>query len=411
MPRGRNQATTLVLIVLMLVNVVNFIDRQLPFILVESIRRDLHLSDSQIGMLAGLTFALVFSLAALGLAWITDRWNARRMLVITLAAWSGLTALSGVARDFTGLLAARIGVSATEAGGTPAAHALIARLFPAERRAMALAFHSLGVPIGSMIGLTLGGWINDVANWRTAFFVVGLPGVLLALVVWRVVPDAGTVARAPGQDSAWHLLRYRSFRHMAAACATFACGSYAINVFAAAFLIRVHGFTTAQAGLAFGLAFGLGGLAGTFLGGAISDRLGRRDPRWRLLVPAIGQVLSFPTSLGAWLVGDARLSVLLLGLSYLLGLLYYAPTFAAAQHLASERGRATATALLSFCLNLVGSSVGPMVVGVVSDRLAPRYGALSLRYALCLMGITILWSALHFWRAAQALPDDLARAA
>ncbi|MDR2857907.1 MAG: MFS transporter, partial [Novosphingobium sp.] len=168
-PGGR---AALVLGVLLLVNIVNFVDRQLPFILMESIKRDLRLDDAEIGLLAGLVFALVYSFAALALAWISDRWSARRMLVITLAVWSVFTAVSGLARNFAGLLGARMAVSASEAGSTPAAHALISGLYPARRRAFVLAVFSLGVPLGSMIGLALGGWINDIANWRTAFFVV-----------------------------------------------------------------------------------------------------------------------------------------------------------------------------------------------------------------------------------------------
>lgn len=403
----------LVLGVLLLINIVNFIDRQLPFILMESIKKELHLSDYQIGILAGAAFAVVFSCSALILAWVADRWSPRPVIVVTLSIWSAFTALSGLATNFASLLLTRTMVSATEAGSTPAAHSLMSSLFTVERRAFALAIFSLGVPIGSMIGLALGGWINDVASWRTAFFVVGVPGLVLALVAWIVLPQTRkrpSVKHAdavPHAEGVWALLRLTSFRHMAAACALYACGSYAINVFAAAFLIRVHGFSTAQAGLAFGLAFGVGGLIGTFFGGVISDVLGRRDPRWRLLVPAIGQLLSLPTALGAWLAPSATLSVILLALSYVFGLLYYAPTFAAAQQLSSGRTHATATALLSFCLNLVGSSIGPMVVGWTSDRLAPRYGVLSLRYALCLMGITILWSAWHFWRGSRALGKDL----
>jgi predicted MFS family arabinose efflux permease len=406
-----------VLVVLLLINVVNFVDRQLPFILIEPIKAELHLSDSEIGLLAGLTFALVFSCATLVLARIADRWNARSMLVITLTVWSLFTALSGLASNFATLLAARMTVSASEAGSTPSAHALISRLYLQRRRALILGIHSLGVPLGSMIGLVLGGWINQVADWRMAFFVVGLPGVVLALVAAFVLPESRPIqpkrpaTQAPGAAGLGALIGLPTFRHMAAACALYACGSYAINVFAASFLIRVHGLSTAQAGLAFGLAFGFGGLAGTFLGGLVSDRLGQRNPRWRLLVPAIGQLLSFPTALGTWLVADTSLAIILLALSYVFGLLYYAPTFAAAQSLASEGERATATALLSFCLNLIGSSLGPMAVGWTSDRLAPRFGALSLRYALCLMGFTILWSAWHFWRASRTLDADLHKTA
>jgi len=402
-----------VLIVLVLINVVNFIDRQLPFILIEPIKAELKLSDSQVGLLAGLTFAVVFSFATVLLAWIADRWSPKRMMVATLAIWSAFTVLSGLAFNFASLLVARMAVSASEAGSTPSAHALISRAFPQGRRAFALAIHSLGIPIGSMIGLVLGGWINQIADWRTAFMIVGLPGLALAVLAAWVLPRTEPIARPAPARSKWEvdgikaLLRLPSFRHMAAACALYACGSYAINVFAASFFIRVHGLNTTTAGLVFGLAFGLGGLAGTFLGGVISDALGRRDPRWRLRIPAIGQLLSFPTAMGTWLVGDTALAAVLLGLSYVFGLLYYAPTFAAAQQLAAEGERATATALLSFCLNLIGSSLGPMIVGWTSDRLAPDYGNLSLRYALCLMGVTILWSAFHFWRGSQALQADL----
>jgi predicted MFS family arabinose efflux permease len=405
-----------VLVVLLLINVVNFIDRQLPFILMESIKADLKLSDSEIGLLAGVTFALVFSFAALILAWIADRWSPRPMIVITLTVWSLFTAVSGLAMSFAQLLGARVAVSASEAGSGPSAHSLISSALPHSRRAFALAIFSLGVPIGSMVGLVMGGWINDVWNWRTAFFIVGLPGLLLAGIAWFVLPEARAQGGASelsaikdDRDGAMALLRLSSFRHMTAASALYGCGSYAINVFAGSFLIRVHGLSSTQAGLAFGLAFGIGGLVGTFFGGVIADALAKRDERWRLLVPAIGQLLSFPTALGAWLVPNAMLSVFLLAMSYVFGLLYYAPTFAAVQQLAHEKSRATATALVTFFLTIVGSGVGPMVVGWVSDRLQPTYGHLSLRYALCLMGVTILWSAWHFWRGSQVLSADLAK--
>lgn len=402
--------------ILLLVNVVNFIDRQLPFVLIESIRAELHLTDSDIGLMAGISFAIVFSLASLPLALAADRWSARGTLALCLAGWSVMTSLAGFAQSFLTLLLPRAGVAASEAGCVPAAHALIAHALPAKRHAFALALFSLGVPIGSMLGLGLGGWINDVAGWRTAFFLVGAPGLVLALLVWLVLPDARAPAHADDTaprftDGLSFLFGLRSFRHVAAASALYACGSYAMNVFASAFLIRVHHLTTAQAGLGFGLAFGIGGLIGTFAGGVLSDRLGARDPRWRQLVPAIGQLLSFPTAIGAWLAPDPIVSICLIGLSYVFGLLYFAPSFAVAQSLAPPRFRASAAAVLSLALTLVGSSVGPIVVGRISDWLKPTMGALSLRYALCAMGVTILWSALHFVLAARALPADLARRA
>lgn len=401
-----------VLFLLFLVNVVNFVDRQLPFILIGSIKADLQLSDSQIALMAGLTFALVYSFASLPLAVAADRWNPRWVLAGALAVWSGMTGLSGLVTSFGQLVLCRIGVAASEAGSTPAAHALIARLIAPRLRALALALFSLGVPVGSTLGLVLGGWINDVLDWRAAFFVVGLPGLALAALAWFALPDPPK-AIAPKPDAAPFLATLRllwaipSMRHMALGSAFYACGSYAINVFAPAFLMRVHGMTSSQAGLGMGVVFGVGGLIGTFAGGWFGDRLARRSEGWRLGVPALGQALSLPTALGAWLVADPDLAVGLLTVSYMFGLLYFAPTFAAAQALVPDRIRATTSAVLLFCLTIVGSSVGPLAVGAISDALQPQYGAFALRYAMCAMAVTMALSALFFMAGARRLPGDL----
>lgn len=402
----------LILGVLVFVNILNFLDRLLPSILVQSIRRDLGLTDTQIGLMGGVAFAVVYSFASVAIARIADRRSPRAVISISLALWSIATAFSGLAQNFLHLLLARSSVAAGEAGSTPPAHALISRIFPSERRSLAVAIFSLGVPIGATLGLALGGWINDALNWRAAFFVAGVPGLIVAALIRFVVPDpphaAPSEARAGGFAVALRsLLSKRSFRHMAAASSLFAIGSYSLNVFAAAFLMRTFHVSSARAGLLFGLAFGLGGLVGTFAGGALADSLGRRDPRWRQLVPAIGLALSAPTALVGFLVPSLAISVACLTLVYLFGLLYLAPTFAAAQSLVPDDSRATASGVLLFCLTLVGASVGPFLVGVVSDALSPHYGSLSLRYALCAMPLTMVWSAIHFALAARALPADL----
>ena len=410
-PRG-----TLAILVLVLVSTVNAIDRQLPFILVDPIKAELGLSDTQVGLMAGLAFAVVYSFAGLPLARLADRGSPRRVLVASLAIWSLATAVTGGAQNFIQLILCRIGVAASEAGSMPAAHALIARTFPTSRRAAIVAAFSLGVPIGSTLGLALGGWINDVANWRSAFFIVGLPGLLIAAGAMIVLPPLGQRASAihPGTpsfpQSIRRLLAFRSFRHLAAASSLFACGSYGLNVFAPAFLIRTHNLSTAAAGVGVGLAFGIGGGIGTFAGGLLGDRLGRRNAAWRAGVPAIGQFLCIPLALSAWLADDATLSIVLLSTVYLCGLLYFAPTFAAIQYLVPDSGRAMASAVLLFCLTLVGSSIGPMAIGWASDRLAPIYGQMSLRYAMCLMAVTMFWSGVHFMLAARALAKDINRA-
>jgi predicted MFS family arabinose efflux permease len=259
----------------------------------------------------------------------------------------------------------------------------------------------------------LGGWITDTLNWRAAFFLAGLPGLIIAVLIRFVIPDAPRSSR--GAATAGHFastLRFlfakRSFRHMAIASSLFAIGSYAMNIFAAAFLIRIHHVTAAQAGLAFGTAFGVGGFVGTFAGGAISDWLGRHDPRWRQGVPAIGLALSAPAAVAAFSVDSLAIAITCLTGVYLFGLLYLAPTFAAAQSLVPDESRATVSGVLLFCLTLIGASLGPFLVGACSDALAPRYGVLSLRYALlALLPLTMLWSSLHFALAARALPQDL----
>ncbi|NBW06669.1 MAG: MFS transporter [Caulobacteraceae bacterium] len=403
-----------IVIVLLLVNILNFVDRQLPFILIDAIRTELHLNDTEIGLMAGVSFAVVYSFAALGLAWAADRFSARWVIGLSLAFWSVMTAAGGLAQNFFHLLLARAGVAAGEAGSTPAAHAMIARLFPDSRRALVLAIFSLGVPIGGTIGLALGGWINDAWGWREAFFFVGLPGVIVAILSLIVLPRGASseptvgVARTSYLSAMKFLFGLKSFRHMAAASSLFAIGSYAMNVFAPAFLMRTHGMTSAEAGLGLGLVSGIGGLVGTFAGGMLADVLGKRDTRWRQWVPAIAMAVCVPVALGAWLAPDALVSMILLALVYMLGLMYFAPTFSAAQSLAPDEIRATASAVLLFCLTIVGSSAGPYVIGWASDYLTPRFGHLSLRYAMCLLAVTMAWSALHFFLAARALKEDLA---
>jgi predicted MFS family arabinose efflux permease len=390
----------------------------LPSILVGGIRKDLGLSDTQIGLMAGVAFAIIYSFAGVAMSRVADLRSPRLVIWLSLAFWSCATALSGLAQGFWQLFLARAGVAAGEAGCTPAAHALIARVYPLNRRSLVVALFSLGVPIGGTLGLILGGWINDLFSWRAAFFVVGLPGVAVAGLVRLLVPDPPhqlphqspqhTRADTLGGTIKF-LFAIRSFRHMAMASSLFAIGSYAMNVFAPAFLMRTYTLAPRQAGVAIGIANGLGGLVGTFAGGALGDWLGKKDPRWRQGVPAIGLALSAPTAVAAYLIPNQNVSVVLLTLVYFFGLLYFAPTFAAAQLLVPDGIRASTSGILLFCLTLIGASVGPYAIGVASDLLAPRFGALSLRYAMCLMAITMLWSAWHFFCAARALPADLKR--
>lgn len=414
--KPRSKRGVFILALLLLVNIFNFVDRQLPYILVDAIRAELHLTDAQIGLMAGLPFAVVYSFGALVLARVADRFSAPLVLSASLAVWSLATALSGFAQNFLHLILARSGVAAGESGSNPAAHAIIARLYPARNRTTVLAIFSLGLPIGSSIGLMLGGWINDAMGWRAAFFVVGLPGTVLAAIVWTCLrnPSAQLQTHRSPRDfvgAVRHMLRLPSFRHMLTGCALFAIVFYAISVFTPAFLMRVHHLSAAQVGLALGGLSGVGAMAGTLAGGALADVLGRKDARWRQLVSALGVTLCVPAALGAWLVEDVQVALALLAVLYFVGMINAAPTWANIQLLAPDDMRATATALVQFSAALIGASVGPLVVGWASDLLMPRFGALSLRYALCVIAVFMAWSGLHYYLAAKAMPRDLAQRA
>jgi predicted MFS family arabinose efflux permease len=397
---------------LLLVNILNFIDRQIPFILAESIKRDLRLSDTQVGILGGVAFSVVYSILGLPLAALADRIGRKWVLAGSLLCWSALTALGGFAQSFVQLVATRLGVAAGEAGSTPTSHALIADHFPPARRGVPLAIFSLGVPLGSMLGLFLGGWINDVAGWRQALFLAGAPGIVLSLAVVLIVREprrsrAEIADRPPPlHKTLGLLLAKRTFRHLAAGIALYSMGANATIVFTAPFLMRSHEMSAASVGLWLGLLYGVAGVAGTLVGGVVGDVLGKRDARWRLWAPALGLAIAAPFTLAAWFVPSAGLSILLLAAPKFANLLYIAPMFVAVHSLAPAKARATSSALLLFFNGLLGVSLGPLITGLLSDGLEPAFGDQSLRYALVFVVVTQLWAALHFALAARTLRAD-----
>ncbi|MBW8814221.1 MAG: MFS transporter [Caulobacterales bacterium] len=397
------------------VNALNLLDRQLPGILAQSIKADLHLSDTQLGLMGGVAFAVVYAGLGLPLARLADRWSAKWVLAGALAAWSVLTAAGAFAQSFLQLAVARVGVAAGEAGCTPAAHAMISARVAPHRRASAIAVYSLGVPAGAMCGLVLGGWLNDLHDWRFAMLAMGAPGLAVALLFALTVPRDGVAAPPAAAttggllDAARTLLSLRSYRHMFFAVTIFGVGVYANFQFYPAFLIRVHGLSAGQAGLVLGLMTGLIGGLGTFAGGWVGDRVARVSAGRMLVLPAAGFLLAAPCLLAGLLAPDLRVAVAFLCLPQAAHVMYQAPVYGTAQRLAPPGLKAMATAVLLFGLSLVGASVGPFVAGLASDLLQPRFGAGALRYALCLTAFTDVWAAAHLLLAARALPADLAR--
>ncbi len=412
-------ATRLMLWTLLVVYIFNFLDRQIVNILAEPIRKDLDLSDTQVGLMTGLAFALFYTVLGLPIARYADKpsTNRGRLIAAALAIWSGMTALCGFAQNFLQLLLARIGVGVGEAGCTPAAHSLIADRVPAERRPGAMAFYALGIPIGSLLGMMIGGVLADTLGWRKAFMIVGLPGVLLAAVVMVVVKDRGRVVRnsapAAGSEGMFsalaQLLRSPAYVTLLAAASASAFLSYGKSTWTTIFFQRSHGLSPGEVGFWFGLWGGVAGIAGTWLGGWLADRYGKIDRRHVMTAPAIGMALAIPIAISAYFATDWRVGLALLMLPTLLNSLYYGPVYSSVQGLVPLHHRATASAFLLFGQNLIGLGLGPLFFGMLSDWLRPQFGEDSVRYVLYGAACLGLIPAALFWMLRPRLHAELDR--
>jgi MFS family permease len=405
---------------LVVVYVFNFIDRSILSILLESIKEEFQVSDTYLGLLSGPAFAILYSVVGLPIARWSDRGSRTTIISLAILAWSAMTAVTGLAANFTHLLLARIGVGIGEAGCSPPAHSLISDYFPPSRRATALSIYALGIPIGGGIGFLAGGLLDEYFDWRTAFIVVGLPGVLLAGLVkltlkepTRGAYDAPTQASAP-QPAITEVLRFmnslKSFRHMAIAAALHAFYGYGAAAFIATFFRRSHEMESSEIGSWLAAIAFTAGAAGTFLGGYLGDRLGKADVRWYMWLPGLGTAAFIPFAFLLYLSPDPHLALILYFPGSILGGLYLGPTFAMTQTLVPPSMRATAAAILLFTINIIGLGLGPQGVGILSDLLVPTYGNESLRYALLITVVTFAaWSVLHYGMASRTLQADLER--
>ncbi len=411
-----------VLALLFVAYVFNFVDRQILAILLQPIKEELQVSDTAMGLLTGIAFALFYTCAGIPIARLADRKSRRTIIAVGLTVWSAMTAASGMVRTFAQLAAARVGVGVGEAAFVPPAHSLIADYFPAERRATAMAIFSMGIHIGLAFGFVLGGWIAQYFGWRAAFFAVGLPGLLIALLVRLTVHEPmrgsdtlhGTfTAQQPPESlgvvvaTLWSL---RSFRHLALAAALISFGGYAFAIWGPTFFIRVHGMSTGQLGSWLGAVLGIGGIIGAAGGGMIADRVGARDARRQLYVPAAASLVQLPCALGALLSPTPLPAFICLIPSAVMSAIWFGPVFSLTQTLARPSMRATASAALAFVINLLGLGLAPLAVGALNDALSATYGAEAVRYSLMILGITNVLAAMHFVLATRTLLPDLARA-
>jgi predicted MFS family arabinose efflux permease len=414
--RARNYALGLLTVVYSF----NFIDRQLLSILQESIKLDLSLSDSQLGLLTGFAFAMFYVTAGIPIARWADRGNRRNIVALAIGTWSFMTAISGFVQNYLQLLLARIGVGVGEAGGSPPSHSIVSDIYPPEKRATALSIYSTGVNIGILFGFLFGGWLNEFFGWRVAFVVVGVPGILIAFLVRRTLaePIRGLnenkqvpAALVPFKDVMSLLWSRRSFRHLALAAGLNALAAYGTLNWQASFFIRSHGMTTGELGTWLALSSGLFGAIGVFAGGIIADRLGPRDKRWYVWLPAIAGFISLPFMLIVFLTSSQYLALIVAFIPGLLFNVYLGTTIATSHALVGQRMRATASAILFLILNIIGLGLGPWSVGMLSDYLQPSLGVESLRYAMVfIIPAVLFWSSCHFLLASKNLRADLAAA-
>ncbi|MBD2859524.1 MFS transporter [Spongiibacter sp. KMU-158] len=402
--------------VLTLVYSFNFIDRQLLAILQESIKADLGLKDAHLGLLTGFAFAAFYVTAGIPIARWADRSNRRNIVSLAVFTWSFMTSISGMAQNFVQLLLARIGVGVGEAGGSPPSHSIISDLYPPEKRGTAMGFYSTGVNIGILFGFLLGGWLNEFFGWRLAFVVVGIPGILLAILVRYTVAEPPRTASSnpqgePLKDVLTLLWSRKSFRFMAGAAALNAFAGYAIANWTASFMIRSHGMETGELGTWLALILGVAGAVGVLSGGYLSDRFGKNDPRWYIWFPIIFLFISAPLSGFAFSVDNPYLALSLLILPGTFLNAYLGNVIAVTHGLVGQNMRATASAILFFILNIIGLGLGPWSVGILSDVLYPSLGDASLGVALTtIVPTAMILAAMGFFAAARHLRKDLLQA-
>ncbi|MGK2873088.1 MAG: spinster family MFS transporter [Alphaproteobacteria bacterium] len=408
--------------ILTVVYIFNFMDRQILSILMQPIKEEMQLSDTQLGFLSGVAFALFYATLGIPIARLADQYSRVNLITICLSIWSFMTVLSGMAANFWQLLAARIGVGIGEAGGSPSSHSLIADYVPVQNRATALGVFALGVPIGLMVGFQVGGWLDQNYGWRTAFLVAGVPGLLLAVILRLTVrePKRGhsqTQAQIVHVDQpsikqvAQHMRSIRTFRLLCIACALQAFAGYGLIQWLPSFLSRSHQMSSGDIGFWLAMTIGVGGAIGSIGGGYFADRFSRRNIGWQLWLPAIGSLLGALLSFGV-LLSDLQASVMVFVLLQSIAVnAYLGPGFAVTQTLSPVRMRAIASALLLFAINIIGLGLGPQVVGILSDQLNPAFGDDALRYAILGVCMAYFGAAAFFMVAGRAVRDDFSRAA
>ena len=404
---SRNRAWVMALLVIGYT--LNFIDRQIAGILAEPIKHDLGLTDAQLGWLGGTAFALFYTVLAIPIARFADRSDRSLVLTVGLALWSLATAACGFAQNFVQLFLARMSVGIGEAAGVAPAYSLLTDLYPVERRSRALAFFSLGIPLGSALGVVFGGLIAARIDWRVAFVALGIAGLAFAPVYKYVVRDPGRrssdLSASVGQVFAI-VARKPAFWLMSFAAGTGSLISYGLAFWIPSFLARSFGLELVERSLIYGAILLVGGVAGVWLGGWLGDRVRRSRPSAYALVPTFTYALCLPAFLLAFSSHSILFAALLFTVPTALSLAWLGPVVSAVTGLVPPHMRATASAMFLFINNLIGLGLGALVIGMISDALAARFGEESLRYSAMATTSLYVVAALLMGLAALRLARD-----
>lgn len=398
--KAKASRPNVVLAMLLLVYVFNFLDRQILAILAAPIQQDLNLSDSEMGLLGGVAFALLYSTTAVPLAWLADRTSRSWVITVSLVCWSGFTALCGIAQNFWHIFFARLGVGIGEAGGVAPSYALIGDYFPSRKRALALSIYSLGIPLGSAAGVLAGAYIAAAVDWRAAFIAIGFAGILVAPVFKLLVSDRKAVPMAAKPEApslrviAAKLARQPSFWFLAFGAAMSSMIGYGLAFWLPSLLQRSFGLDLVQTSHFIGAVLLIGGVGGMLLGGWLGDRLGSKDRAFFAWVPAIAFVIAVPLFALGVHSSSMWLAFALFLVPQALSYMWLGPVLTAVQHLVTPPERSTASALFLMINNLIGLGGGIYALGALSEELTPTYGNEALRYSMLFALVLYLLAAL-----------------
>ncbi len=407
-----------VLFILVLIFILNWIDRMILSILLVPIQQDLGLSDTAMGVLSGFGFAVLYAVSTVVIARYSDRHNRRNLVAVAVTVWSAATSLCGMVTGFGQLLLGRAVVGVAEAGGGAPTYSIISDYFEPRRRALAMGIYSSGIYLGIMLSFLLGSFLAENYGWRVTFLMLGPPGIVLALILRFTVREPVRGRFEPpslrGQQPVGASLRFlwgqRAYLAAAGGLTITAVTQGAYAAWAPAMLIKTHGFTLTQVGMSLGLVLGIAGAVGTFSGGALSDWLSARNPRVRLYFPAVATLLTAPFFAAFCLVDDPRLALGIYAVGTLISATHFGPAFGLTQNLALPAMRGFATALVMVATVLTGQGLGPMLTGVLSDSLRGSVDGEPLRYALAIMAGFAALGAMMFAYGARHVADDFRRA-